>query len=314
MKYNEFRALSAILENNGSSIEEFKGDDFLFEAEEDLDTGGDKLKQATSPRFALARKKITNNAKKYLKLANEKLIDKYANTHLENLKEITNKAAGLKKDGRNPEEIIGALQEVGQQSMATNQKMWKQVEAGLDKLEQSFTKRVDQLKNNDKLNDKSKIKLEIYWTLLLAQVKGKLYGNIIKKQQGFIENVAESNPELKDFMNKIGGGDNLNVEMQKVKKQADEEKRKFQEADKQAEGAEAEGEAKAEPQVGEKYKVTTKSGEAVVEIMEIGKDGGALGAGMVKVKDAKNKVHPISVKKLTDKVEAPAAPAATTTA
>ena len=82
MKFNEFVALDEQLEKDGTSINELVKEvtgEYLFEAEPDpdkLSTKGDTLKRVTSPRFAKARRKLTNNAKKFKGIAEKKLIEK----------------------------------------------------------------------------------------------------------------------------------------------------------------------------------------------------------------------------------------------
>lgn len=320
MKYNEFRALSAVLENNGASFNDLLDDDFILNEatpdEVDIKNNRDVAKSIVNPKYGLARGKLKKYAIQFMNNSNDKFINKYTNTHLGNVQKITNKMSGLKQDGRNPEEIVSVLQDVAKKSMMINEKQWKAVEDSIDRLEAQYNKRIDQIINNGSLTEKSKIKLGILWTMLLFQVKQKLYNNIISKQQEFVEKVTESNPEFKNFLNKITGGENLTVEMEKVKAQAEEEKKKYKAAN--AAPEEKEGETKTgdterpDPQAGEKYKYTAtdkatkKPKEITIDIVS------DEGNGLFKVKTEKGTPFTIGKnqanwKKLGDKIETEAA-------
>jgi len=285
MKYNEFVALDMQLKKEGSNINEFvkvTTGNYLFEAGEDeLDKGtekGDTLKKVTSPRFALARKKITNNAKSLLKSANKDILEKYMAMNLKNLQEIANSAVELSKDKKNPEEIVTTLQGQAKQVQEVQTKQMGMLEKAIDQLEANTKKRVDTIIGNDKLSEKTKLKLGNYWVLLSTQVKQKIYQIIINKTNEFIKETSRNNPELEKVLQQLTGAKNFNVKFEELSKKVEAEKNKVKSTKVEDTHTEQPTSQPTEVKVGEHYQYTTKpkTGDPkTVEIVikDVGKDG-----------------------------------------
>ena len=281
MKFNEFIALDEKLKQEGSSINEVVFEttgEYLFEKKPDpeaLDTGGDKLKRAISPRFAKARRKITNNAKKFLEIASKNIVEKYLPKQLEQLKNMANKAAGMRADDKNPKEILAALGGELKKMQQIHDKSTLQLEDAIDKMEANFTKRVGTIiEGNEKLSDKSKLKLNTYWTLVSTQVRQKLFNKVIDTRNKSVEEIAQNNPELQDMLKNIAKLPNTEAKIEEIKKKTAEETERYRNAD-------AEGEDKPEEKTystGEQYKYKTlnkdkKEIEFDIEIIHQLKDG-----------------------------------------
>jgi hypothetical protein len=275
MKFNEYVALDEKLKEEGTTINEVVFEttgEYLFEAKPDpesLDTKGDTAKRVLSPRFAKARRKITNNAKKFLEIASKNIVEKYLPKQLEQLKNMANKAAGMRADDRNPKEILKALSGELKKMQQIHDKSTLQLEDAIDKMEVNFEKRVKTIiDGSEKLSDKSKLKLNTYWTLVSTQVRQKLFNKIIEARSKSVEEIAQSNPELQQLMKNIARLPHTEALIEKIKKEAAEEKKKYTAGDGDGDGAKKTFEA------GKKYKYTNKKGlEGEVEIVEIFDDG-----------------------------------------
>ena len=282
MKFNEFVALDAKLKDEGTSINEIvKGvtGEYLFEEElmekkpaevDALDTSGDKLKRLTSPRFAKARRKLTNNAKNFRDTAKEKIIAKFMPKILDSIKGITNKAVALSADGRNPKEINKVLGKEAKHVVQLQDKAIAHVEGQIQKLEAVFQKRIDEIMKNDKLSDKSKQKLEMYWTLLSTQFTQQLSKYMVKYREDFIEETAKNNPDLVKIIDALSGGENLNLKIQKLQDQANQEQKDYETEKKEAEGTKED----VEPEIGKTYQWTTTKGKVTkAEVIEKNPEG-----------------------------------------
>lgn len=229
MKFTEYYALKEHLEKNGSSINEFmdineKGE--KVDDENKLDTGGDSLKRVTSPKFAMARRKITNNAKKFKKSAEEKLINKILPSQLNSLKEIVNIGASHAKSGKSPKEILDAMQDSIAEMKKSQMASMKKLENAIEKMGSYYEKRVNQIIESSDLKDKSKLKLEIYWTLVSTQVHHILYKQIQKKRREYIDELI-SNKDLATMFKEILSKDTVSTEILKLEKLVKKQKDKF---------------------------------------------------------------------------------------
>jgi len=250
MKFNEFIALDEKLEQGGTSINEVVKEvtgEYLFEAKPDpesLDTGGDKLKRVTSPRFAKARRKITNNAKKFLNVATKNVIEKYLPKQLEQLKTMANKAVGMRADDKNPKEILQTLGREIKKMQQIHDKSTLQLEDAIDKMATNFDTRVKTIiDGSEKLNDKSKLKLDMYWTLVSTQVKQKIFNKILETRNKSMGELIQNNPELAQLMKVIGKLPNTEAKIAELKKKTAEETDKYKKAD-EKDGDEKDGEEK----------------------------------------------------------------------
>lgn len=264
MKYNEFIALGDQLEKEGSSINEFVLEvtgNKLFESDEDnvLDTGGDTLKQMSSPRFAVKRKKLVNNAKDFLKKSKENILAKFMPKSLESLKKITNQAVALDQDEKNPNEIIAALKGVAERSVHTQERQLSMLEKAVDSLEANHQQRVDAIINDPKLSEKSKLKLRNFWTLLMTQVKQKIYKSIITQRQKFVEETATNNPKLQEIIDKMTGGENWKEKFKEYAAKTEEEKKKYQNT--------KDDKKEKKYIVGEEYEYTNKDNKKVKNVI-----------------------------------------------
>jgi len=281
MKFNEYEALSEHLEKEGSSINEFvkkvTGSP-LYEAddkEDKLDTKGDTFKRITNPKFARARRKITNNAKDFKKKAERGLIEKWLPKQLEALKSVANLAAAKGKDVKNPEEILQAIGGEIDQMRKMQEKAVAQLEKAIDRMEQNYQKRVDTIVQKSGLKEKSQLKLDNYWVLVSTQVRQLLYKQIMEKRKAIINEIGGNNKELLDLLGKMEDQNHINAKFKGYQNKANEEKKKYDAA-----GEEGEVEFK----VGETYQYTSKKGNTTeVEIIEIRDDGTIVG---------KNKTNP----------------------
>jgi len=265
MKFNEFVALDEQLVKDGTSINEVVKEvtgEYLFEAKPDpesLDTGGDKLKRVTSPRFAKARRKITNNAKKYLEVASKNVIEKYLPKQLQQLKDMANKAVGMRADDKNPKEILDTLGGEIKKMRQLHDKSTLQLEDAIDKMGGNFDTRVKNIIDGSSfanLSEKSKLKLNMYWTLVSTQVKQKLFNKIIETRSKSLEDLIQNNPEMAKLMKIIAGLPNTEAKIAELRKQAKGETDKYKKADEK--GEEASGEE------GE----TSKEGKSATSYME----------------------------------------------
>ena len=285
MKFNEFVALDEQLQKDGTSINKLVKEvtgEYLFEEElmekkpedpDKLSTGGDGLKRVTSPRFAKARRKLTNNAKKFKQIAETKLINKYLPKQLEQLKDLANKAAGMRADNKNPKEILKALSGELKKIGKIHEKATLQIEEAVEKMEGNFDKRVQSIINNEKLNEKSQLKLSTYWMLLMTQVRQILYKQLITKRAKSVEDIASKNPELKEMLAKITKLPHTEAEMARMAKEQAAYKKKYSEMGNEEEM----GDEEIEFKVGEEYQYTSKSGNTTtIEITEVGEDGKVL--------------------------------------
>jgi len=287
MKFNEFVALDEQLQKDGTSINKLVKEvtgEYLFEDEmmmekkakdpDKLSTGGDGLKRVTSPRFAKARRKLTNNAKKFKQIAETKLIDKYLPKQLEQLKDLANKAAGMRADNKNPKEILhtlsGELKKIGK----IHEKATLQIEQAIEKMEGNFDKRVESIINNEKLNEKSQLKLSTYWMLLMTQVRQILYKQLITKRAKSVEDIASKNPELKEMLAKITKLPHTEAEIEKMKKEQEAYKKKYAGMGNEEE---LDGDEEVTFTVGEEYQYTSRGGNTTtIEITEVQDDGTVL--------------------------------------
>jgi len=284
MKFNEYDALRKHLEENGSSIDEFvknvTGKHLNEEGEGELDTKGDKLKRITSPRFAKARRKLTNNAKQFLKSSKEKILNKWLPQNLKVLKDVANKAAIMAKDKKNPQEIVQALQGEAKKIAGMQLKAEAQLEKAIDQLELTYQKRIDSIMKSDKLSEKSKIKLNIYWTLLLTQVRQLIFKQIISERNKFIDETAAENKDLQKIINKLTNAEHYNAKIAEIQKDADKQKKDYQKASAEARGDEEE---EREFKTLDQYQYTSKKGIVhEIIIKEVKEDGDIVVASVKK--------------------------------
>ena len=249
MKFNEFVALSEHLEENGSSINEFVYDvtgAYLFEADEEIETNR-AGKGLHSPRFALKRKKLNNNAKKFLAGAKEKVVDKYSPKILGSTKKLITMAAALKEEGKNPDEINKLLAKEAKSAITQQEKSMGRLDVIIDKVEAVYSKRVEEILKDPKLSEKNKGLLNIYWALLTLQVRQLLDKSLVKYREDMIEEALGNNPEMEKMLKIMSQSPNWKQKMQDYKDSIDGKKKEFKESSEAEEGEEkpVEGEAKA---------------------------------------------------------------------
>ena len=263
MKFNEFVALSEHLEENGSSINEFVYDvtgAYLFEADEiETSRAG---KGFHSPKFALKRTKLNNNAKKFLQGAKEKVIDKYSPKILGSTKNLITKAAALKEEGKNPGEINKLLGKEASRAIAQQEKSIERLDVIIDKIEAVYTKRVEDILRDSQLSEKNKGALSIYWAMLVLQVRQLLDKSLVKYREDMIEEALGNNPEMEKMLKLMYQSPNWKQKMQDYKDSIESKKKEFKEAEAggdEAQGGEeksAEGEEKPAEETPAKKEVT----------------------------------------------------------
>jgi len=284
MKYIEFQALNAVLENKGSNLNEFINEASGLDAGSARHTGGQQiiggkydeentldvsnLKEKgipgwSSPRMVIYRKKVINKGKQFLKVGNEKFITPLLSKNLEHLKTIANQATGLANDGKTPEQVLNAMKSNTELARKTQEKAMERLNVALDKAESHYEATTEKLiKSNTKLSDKSKNRLSMYWMILSAQVRQKLFSAIINKTTEFTSNLTKNNPELQKVIDDISGQKNWKLELEKEKKKVDEAKKKFK--------------ATSEEKIyekGEQYKYPDPAGEVIIVIDEVKENG-----------------------------------------
>lgn len=263
MKFNEFLALEAILESEGSNIEKFMNEN-LNEAGQELETGR-AGKGFHSPRFALKRKKLDNNAKKFMEGAKSKIIDKYAPKILESTKNLISKAAALTAEGKTPTEINKLLGTEAKKAISVQEKSIERLDKVIDKVEDVYNKRVDIIIKDEKLSEKSRGLLEIYWSILSLQVRQMLDKALVKYREDMIEKAVGDNPEMEKMLKIMSQSPNWKQRMQEYVDDIEKQKKEYNDKKSKEEKPE-ELEKKHEIKVGQKYKI----GEDIFEIREVG--------------------------------------------
>jgi len=298
MKFNEFNALSAQLKSEGRSINElvkettgsplnesYKAEErwgFLFESERNptgfLFEGGEletsKAKTGfRSPRFAMATKKLDKLAEQFLSNAKEKVLNKFMPPALDILKKITNKAAAMDGDKKNPQAILKMVDSQIKGVNKVQDSAMVQLDKALDKFEANYDKGAARITNNPKLKEKNQEYLDTYWTLLTTQVRQKLYQKMVEARHDLIEKTMGDNKDLADQIEKQTAAPHLNAAIDKMKKKADEEKaalaaKKDEEETLGSADETPEGSEEFKIEVGQKYDINGTS----YEIREV-KDG-----------------------------------------
>jgi len=296
MKFNEFIALEKQLEKSGLSINEIIKEvtgEYLFEEGEDkdkVDTEGDKFKRVTSPRFAKARRKLANNAKSFLKIAQEKIINKFLPKQLEQLKSIANTTMEMRANKKSPKEILTAIGGNLQKIQTIHDKSTLQIEDSIDKMEANFDKRIKSIIENEKLSEKSQLKLDTFWTLLVVQVKQILFKKIIEARGKSIEEMINQVPELKKILTKVTKLPHTEAEIEKLSKEQDKYKQDMAGSSKDSKVT--------MPEDGGIYQWTNDKGD-VMKIKIIGKNPDVEGEWKAEITSPKGKVTETSITQKT---------------
>ena len=319
MKFNEYAIVSKELEKQGKSInelvEEYSDDflneyakdiqyeEFLFEGQKrtELDTGG--RPKWLSPKNWVRRKKITNNAYKYLDYAKEKILNKSLPGILKSFKEFASKAAAMEAEGKQPKEIAKMLKRESQnvikmQEEAIDDLMNNRV----SRIEQNVEKRIKEIIKNVSSTD-TQTKLDNYWVSLASQVKQLLYKAIAKAKGQMIEETIRNNEELARMINLMGGAKNLNVKMEELKKKSAEEMKAANVGE--SEGEKTSGEETKEHKIesGQKYKIDG----VLYTIVDVSDDGETIKAkgdkGTYTVKKGDGKFEKLTTENLEKEEE-----------
>ena len=238
MKFNEYVALSEQLKKDGSSINEFISEFSevtLFEAEGDpkskdenpkLDTSGGKVGglSTLNPKYIIKRKKLINNAKKYLKIANAQILSKFIDKIIKSQEHTAAAAVGAAEEGKSPKEIVGILKDSSSQARKIQAQQFEELQLAVAKVGKNFESRINTIVDESNLGSKEKLALNNYWIMLSQQVKQKIFSIIVKKQNEFIKKTVNNNPELEKVVKSLTGGKNYVVELEKIKQETEKAK------------------------------------------------------------------------------------------
>jgi len=258
MKYNQFVKLENLLNEQGSSLNEFVEKSVNEANPNNLDI----KKSLGLTRRGRSKIKLTNNAKNAQKVIMEKLLEKIYSKSLDQKRKILNQIVSLARDKKTPKEIISALHDNAQTALNAQNAQLKALNSAIDRIIDNSTKRVESVINNEKLSEKSQLILNNYWTLLTTQIRQNAYKAIIDKEETFIRETIGNNKDLERIVKKLIDNPNLNAEFLKYQKQTREEKLKVQ-------GEEIKFEE------GKTYEYTNKAGEAghKIFIVSLNDDG-----------------------------------------
>jgi len=189
MKYTEFERLNSILENKGTSLNNFVKTAVgknLFEADstETLDTTSGNI----ITRAGRARNKLNDNAKKIQTALMDNLYKKYYAPVLANKKKIIDEANNLKNDNKTIEEIKTQLKGNIQVALNAQASQLSVLDKAADKILMNYTKKIDNIIQQSKMTDNNKLSLSNYWVMLTSQLKLNLYKYVQKQELKFIEN------------------------------------------------------------------------------------------------------------------------------
>jgi hypothetical protein len=194
MKYSEFEKLSSILEEQNKSInslvKEVTGASLpINEAEtKDLDTEKTNLGGwLTNPKAAIAKKKLTNAAKKAKDSIDTKILAKFYDLMLQDNKAVMKQMLNLSGQGKPTEEIAKALQpNINVAQKATAAKL-KNIEQTINKYIENTSARINSYLTKQNFNDKNKMNLDNYWLLLTSQLWQNAYSAIIQHQTDYVK-------------------------------------------------------------------------------------------------------------------------------
>lgn len=266
MKFIEYEALKKHLEKNNSSINEFVKEVTgtpLNEADEKEIETSRAGSGFHSPKFALKRKKLNNLAKEFLKNGKEKVIAKYAPKILGSTAKLISKAAALKEEGKNPEEINQLLAKEAQKGMAIQDKSIARLDEVIEKFSAVFDKRAKDIISKG-LSEKSQSKLDMYWSLLTLQVRQALDKTLVKYREDMIEKAVGNNEEMAKMLKLMSQGPNWKQKQKEYKDELEKQKKEY-EATKGGENKKEEHKVEN----GQKYKIEEKTYE-VIEILDDG--------------------------------------------
>jgi len=157
-------------------------------------------------------------------------------------------------------------------------------------MEANFDKRIKSIIENEKLSEKSQLKLDTFWTLLVVQVKQILFKKIIEARGKSIEEMINQVPELKKILTKVTKLPHTEAEIEKLSKEQDKYKQDMAGSSKDSKVT--------MPEDGGIYQWTNDKGD-VMKIKIIGKNPDVEGEWKAEITSPKGKVTETSITQKT---------------